>query len=324
MRSIVVLSAIAVLLAVPPGCSSGRSAPRYIFRDAERRIAAYLALPQSNAKEKEAALGILRKTQVISLYYEKNTPVGSDEELREGTNFALSLNASHVTPISLHKDGKRYLGISATFSTLFFRGERIGTDQWLDEMALPIKKGYELKRARVVLVPSEAVKKKSLEKCQAIVSMFTSELYRLKPGCEQLRTFDDKAVRTGRRGTSEWPEYPGVSYEHDLGPSTKGPRVKHSKNWCEIHLWFAPVTGNPSQGGGPARLYPLQGIIARWSVSSADQALDKRILAALTNALKQLDVLENELWPPHGNISNGQRLWSRRWATAGGTSIIRS
>ena len=165
-------------------------------------------------------------------------------------------------------------------------------------MKLPINAGYIPKSARIVYIPTMETKKITFDKCNVISTQIADKLEHLQPHFKQLMEFDKDKLTIGKCDNKEWPHYPEISYRFGFGaeiPNTKGEYEKTTENWCQIQLWFVPVTGRPQARILPGRTYPRQGILASWLIESADENFNKKISQIIIRELETLNEYENKL-----------------------------
>ena len=267
-------------------------------RNLEARLVGYLTRGQGEAEEKVFLLDALKRVQVITLCYQKTTPIRPEDanlETRRPEEADLSGSAYYQAFSLVSPDGKHYREIEMVFNT-FEYGAR--PDQLLETMKKPIQAGYDLKKVNVVLIPDAEVLRQSLAKCQAMAEAFVARLEVLKPEFRQLRSLDVRTLKLGNWKEDGRPEYPDFLYRHDFVWTTRGKgEDKKSDEWCEIVLQFGPLTGMPGQPteGSGGRDYPMQGLRVGWSTLSADQRLDERIAEVAKELLKPIDDFENEI-----------------------------
>jgi hypothetical protein len=78
-------------------------------------------------------------------------------------------------------------------------------------------------------------------------------------------------------------------------PNSKGIYEKTTENWCEIRVWFIPITGNLQAQSFGGKVYPAQGVGAYWSISSTDEKLNTLLKEIIKNTFESLDRFETEV-----------------------------
>lgn len=276
MKHILLAPAVCILFAVP--CLA-----QYEVGIPCESLGAYLRSAKADEKQETEARALVDKSQVIYLHYDNPEP---STEPAECSRFALSIKASLVVPIWQHAaDGKTYPEIDIVFSKLFGDNSSTpGAGQWLDEMKRPLVKGYVLTSVRVILTPTEEVKKGTDVISNGIVTDFVSGLAGLKSQFPELESFDPKSIRET-----------GVSFVHGLGPASKAGRERTDKQWVEVNFWIGPVTGNPRQQFIPTKVFSHQAVEACWRLDAANSQLKDRLTLLVASLLKRLDAREDEL-----------------------------
>jgi len=258
--------------------------------DPQRILAASLLNP-GNELLRTSALEIIDKSQVISLRYRKDTPV---EHAREIGDFIRTIEASKKASILIHHQGKKYPSLDLTFSRMFGDAENMAAAEWHRQMLHPIEAGYTLTTIVVVIDPPHAVKEKSLEKVRAAVESIAASVMLIKSNFKQLNEFEVTGMQPGGWSSGDWPRYPQLTYEHDVGANSKRKPERLSEDWCRLHFGVGPITGAPVARRIPSRSYAKLGIQATWQLESGSRHLNKRFQAIVVEALKPLDRLESE------------------------------
>ena len=262
-------------------------------------LAFYFTILQPTAGETTSALEVVRSSQVITLHYEQAM---LKDSLSSATQFALSLRAACVMPVSSHgTDGSMHAEIELIFSKIFGDTKEMKPEQWLEEMKRPIKAGYRLSSVHIVRIPSVEARRRSDAVKRRILTAFAEEMRKIKPEYGLLANLE-VASSLGANG---------FNYQLGHGPEGKGESGPQSADWCQVFLSFGLITGNPMQSCVPTRTYPLQGIEVRWQARSADEALNKRVLEMLPDLLKQADALEDELREESMETSAGSAVYSK-------------
>jgi hypothetical protein len=264
-----------------------------IESEESKYLSTYLKSENPTLSQTKKALNILEQSQVIYLHYEKNAPLVSENSRDEHIKIARSLQA-YTTPISLHHEGKIYPQISATFSK-FFHGKQQSAKEWLEEIKIPLKAGYNLTEIGVILTPSAEIKEKTFLKCQEVAKNIFSKLKKLKLEFSQLNLFSENNFSVGNWGNNEWPKYPYVMYQYGVkSTEKKGPIETTVDDWCIITFSIHPVTGSPRATFIPSRLYPRQGIEISWKVNSDNEDFNKVVTQIIKEALQPLELLETK------------------------------
>lgn len=261
---------------------------------------------EADGDQKNLAMDLVKNAQLITLHYEQETPTTA---LEKDMVFANTLKASFVMPMTMWKGdptaspptqpgtptGEMFLGVQMTFSKLFGDAKDMPPAEWLIQMKRPLNEGYKLKSARVILSPSQSVRKQSFERATSVMKAATDRLNAIKQDYGQLKTFTAAHHHAGGWDETDWPRFPSLVYQQDVGPEAKAGREQLSDNWCAFYFAIAPLSGNPRQQTNPTREFPRQGIAAEWSIKSGNENLKHAFEMIVAESLKELDSLETEL-----------------------------
>lgn len=270
------------------------------------RLTSYIKMSKADGNQRNRAMEVVQKAQVIRLHYEQETPTAAPEK---DMAFAQSLKASFVMPMTMWKGegassppgqpgtpkGEMFLGVELVFSRLFGEAKDMPPGEWLEQMKRPLAEGYKLKKVTVVLSPSETVRKQSFEKVEAVMKTATDRLSAIQEKYGQLKTFKAAQHDPSQWDDQPWPRFPFLSYEQDVGPDGKAGRAKLSNDWCAFYFVIAPISGNPQQRTTPTREFPKQAIAAEWLIETANENLKQEFEAIVAESLKDLDALETAL-----------------------------
>ena len=263
-------------------------------------LALYLGASDDGGALRTRVLEVLRNAQVITIEYERERTAES-----VANDFAETLRASGITPISERRDGKAYFAIQAVFSRFWGEAKDMTSAQWLEQMKWPIAAGYQLKSVDVVVTPSRAVMSESLAKSRAAMRSVARKLEAIKPDYGQLEMFSTELVDNWEDG--DWPRYEHLSYKHHVGSYNKSGPEKLSGDWCLLYVSILPISGNPRQQPGSIRRYPFQALEAEWSIESGSEALNNKFHEIVKTALHELDAYEDSLNDEHTSASRQSR-----------------
>jgi hypothetical protein len=271
-----------------------------------RNLKTYLEQEKPGEAIQQQVERIIEKSQVIYLQYRRDTLLYTDS----------LLTVTITRPDSIRPKGNIYINFFNLGSSRKFRfGQRISMafgkgylrtaaqpepENWLGMMRFPIEMNYNPTFVRIIYLPSESVLKAMFKKYKSVVSQVVDVLDSLKPQYAQLQDFNSDHYSMGEWNGAEWPHFPNIFYRDGLReiPNSKGQYEKVSNNWCEIGMWFQVITGSPYVGGPAdqhAKIYPRQGICAKWRVVSANDDLNKKVLQTINDGIRILNDFEKQL-----------------------------
>lgn len=243
------------------------------------KLCSYLKRVKPHKTQETEALCIVNRAQLIYLHYKHPEPS------YESVEFAFSIKASVVVPISHHTNDGIYSEIRLVFSRLFGDSRNASAAQWIEEMKRPFSKGYSLSSVRVIPKPTEEIKKTTTNLVSGIFHDCVAYLETLKIDFPSLQSFTPSTVQKNH-----------LYFAYGLGPATKAGHKKIKNDWFKVRFWIAPITGSLRQQPIIARrTYILQATEACWRVESANLKLKKKVTVRIMELLKSLDDYEKQL-----------------------------
>lgn len=245
----------------------------------------------------ERAKRIVNTSQAIFLHYKKQVPVKDyadvDEQYGLARLLAKKVLFSHPVIIAHHIKGDVYPGLFVTF--LKVDEKPIDPLDWLENMQLPIERGYRIEGTEIVYIPSVDVRKKTLNKCRIIVNTIANEVEKSVSLFDEVKWLK-KRVSPGKWLGHSWPEYPEIVYELKYvreTPKREG-QIKN-EHFFGVQVWFKRETGEKDYRVCADKMFQRQGISACWRIIATD-AIFRQLSSQITGiALNILDEYEKEL-----------------------------
>jgi hypothetical protein len=243
-------------------------------------LVTYLTDPEASATREASARAIVEQSNIIRVHYGCPEPPAPCERQTGYTDTHVAVGGSHRGA-----DGQSHPGVSFIFGKAAGNSREAAADDWIDAMKEPLAAGYSPVSACVLPSLPDHVRDRSTELAEDAVRGLAYRIEALEDEFSQLALIDSRAVEGS--SLSFWYGFEERPHARSFTPV--------GDDWVSINFYVHPLTGQLRQVMTPAKGYPLQALIAGWTVSAADPELEEKILALIPLALQGLDAYEREL-----------------------------